>query len=184
MEYSISHLAKLADVTPRTIRYYVEIGLLAPPEGAGKTATYGGEHLERLAEIKELQARRFKLEEIRDLLSAGTHGQANLDLIETASQAVRQSDEYAVLREPQAWNEPPDGARAYLERLRSELREPPPRRAGRLSSKPRDYGAQRWLRIELAPDVELHVRRRGGGMDRRISALIKQARKLFEEGES
>ena len=39
-EHPIGELADLAGVTPRTIRYYVSIGLLPAPEQAGpKTAT-------------------------------------------------------------------------------------------------------------------------------------------------
>ena len=38
--YTIGELADLADVTPRTIRYYVAQGLLASPAGAGPGARY------------------------------------------------------------------------------------------------------------------------------------------------
>ncbi len=36
MELSIGELAQRAGVTRRTIRYYVEIGLLQPPDGSGQ----------------------------------------------------------------------------------------------------------------------------------------------------
>ena len=41
IEYSLQELADLADVTPRTIRYYIVQGLLPSPEGAGPAARYG-----------------------------------------------------------------------------------------------------------------------------------------------
>ena len=70
MEYPIGDLARQSGVTRRTIRYYVEIGLLPPPSGEGRAALYGDEHMQMLRHIKELQAMRFSLDEIRDQLAA------------------------------------------------------------------------------------------------------------------
>jgi len=45
--YSLNDLARLADVTTRTIRYYVAQGLLPSPEVAGPATRYGEGHLAR-----------------------------------------------------------------------------------------------------------------------------------------
>jgi DNA-binding transcriptional MerR regulator len=63
--YSLADLARLADVTPRTIRYYVAQGLLPSPEAAGPATRYGEGHLARLRLIKRLQRDHLPLAEIR-----------------------------------------------------------------------------------------------------------------------
>ena len=67
----IGELAKLTGTTPRTIRYYVQRGLLPAPEFRGKDTTYGDEHLRRLRAIKRMQEARVPLEEIAVRLAAG-----------------------------------------------------------------------------------------------------------------
>ena len=63
--YSLSDLTRLADVTPRTVRYYVAQGLLPSPEAAGPATRYGEGHLARLRLIKRLQRDHLPLAEIR-----------------------------------------------------------------------------------------------------------------------
>ena len=53
--FSLTDLARLTDVTPRTIRYYISQGLLAAPTGSGQAARYGEGHLARLRLIRRLQ---------------------------------------------------------------------------------------------------------------------------------
>src|SRR5512141_2063117 len=62
--YSIADLARLADVTPRTIRYYVSQGLLPSPEVPGPATRYGEGHLLRLRLIRRLQRDHLPLSEI------------------------------------------------------------------------------------------------------------------------
>ena len=66
--YSLADLARLADVTPRTVRYYVSQGLLPAPEAAGPATRYGEGHLARLRLIKRLQRDHLPLAEIRSRL--------------------------------------------------------------------------------------------------------------------
>jgi DNA-binding transcriptional MerR regulator len=63
--YSLNDLARLADVTPRTIRYYVAQGLLPSPEAAGPATRYGEGHLARLRLIKRMQREHLPLSDIR-----------------------------------------------------------------------------------------------------------------------
>ena len=63
--YSLGDLARLADVTPRTVRYYVAQGLLPSPEAAGPATRYTEGHLARLRLIKRLQRDHLPLAEIR-----------------------------------------------------------------------------------------------------------------------
>ena len=66
--YGILELVQASGVPRRTIRYYVQRGLLAPPEGAGRGHFYRPSHLERLVRIRELQGKGFGLEEIKTVL--------------------------------------------------------------------------------------------------------------------
>jgi DNA-binding transcriptional MerR regulator len=63
--YTIGDLSRLADVTPRTVRYYLAQGLLPSPEAAGPATRYGEAHLARLRLIKRLQRDHLPLAEIR-----------------------------------------------------------------------------------------------------------------------
>jgi DNA-binding transcriptional MerR regulator len=55
--FRIGEIAKLTSTTPRTIRYYEEIGLLAPAQSRepGSHRTYGEEDLERVRELLRLR---------------------------------------------------------------------------------------------------------------------------------
>jgi len=64
-EYNIGELAGLGGVSRRTVRYYVQEGLIPPPAGLGRGAHYGREHLEALLRVKSMQERGLMLEEIR-----------------------------------------------------------------------------------------------------------------------
>lgn len=67
--YAVGDLAELGGVSRRTVRYYVQEGLLPAPHGVGRGNHYGPEHLERLLKVKTLQEGGRTLEEIRHTLS-------------------------------------------------------------------------------------------------------------------
>jgi DNA-binding transcriptional MerR regulator len=62
--YSIGEVAEAAGVSRRTVRYYVQRGLLPPPLGLGRGDHYTGDHLAVILQVKSLQERGFPLEEI------------------------------------------------------------------------------------------------------------------------
>ena len=63
--YGIEDLARHGGVTRRTVRYYVQQGLLPAPLGKGRGDHYGPDHLERLRAVKALQERGLALDEVR-----------------------------------------------------------------------------------------------------------------------
>jgi DNA-binding transcriptional MerR regulator len=69
--YAIGDLAELAGVSRRTVRYYVQEGLLPAPLGVGRGNHYSREHLDQLLKVKALQEGGRTLEEIRRLLEGG-----------------------------------------------------------------------------------------------------------------
>jgi MerR family transcriptional regulator, repressor of the yfmOP operon len=72
-ELRIGEVARLAGTTPRTIRYYEEIGLLPAADGRepGAHRTYAEADVERLHEVLRLKSLLgLSLEELKDLLEA------------------------------------------------------------------------------------------------------------------
>jgi len=69
--YGIEELAALGGVTRRTVRYYVQEGLLQAPLGVGRGRHYGPEHLARLQAVKGLQEKGLSLDEVRAELEPG-----------------------------------------------------------------------------------------------------------------
>ena len=67
--FKLDELAQLTGVTVRTIRFYIQKGLLGRPEGEGRGSHYTADHLGRLLEIKKFTAAGVALERIHDILS-------------------------------------------------------------------------------------------------------------------
>jgi DNA-binding transcriptional MerR regulator len=68
--YTLDILCSLADLSRRTIRYYIQIGLIEGPQGAGRGAYYTQIHLEKLIEIRKWQNAGLSLERIQELLKS------------------------------------------------------------------------------------------------------------------
>jgi DNA-binding transcriptional MerR regulator len=66
---SLAELTEAADVSVRTVRYYIAEGLLPPPEGSGPGSAYTPGHLNRLRLIQRLKAAYLPLREIRRRLA-------------------------------------------------------------------------------------------------------------------
>jgi DNA-binding transcriptional MerR regulator len=69
--YGIGELAALGGVTRRTVRYYVQEGLLPAPLGVGRGRHYGPEHLARLQAVKALQEQGLSLDAVRSAIERG-----------------------------------------------------------------------------------------------------------------
>lgn len=70
-QYTLNELCVLADLPIRTVRYYVQNGLVDRPEGETRAARYGARHVEQVLLIKKWTAAGVSLERVRELL----HGQ-------------------------------------------------------------------------------------------------------------
>lgn len=68
--YSSAELCTLTDVSLRTLRYYISIGLVDRPVGETRAAHYTQRHLEQLLRIRKLSDAGLSLERIRELLGA------------------------------------------------------------------------------------------------------------------
>lgn len=67
--FTMNELVDATFTPARTIRYYIEKGLLSPALGRGRSSYYTSAHVEELAKIRELRARNLSLDEIRDALA-------------------------------------------------------------------------------------------------------------------
>jgi DNA-binding transcriptional MerR regulator len=65
--YTIEQLSELTGYSRRTIRYYIQQGLLEPPAGRGRGGFYYDSHLLKLKEIRAQQERGIKLAAIQEL---------------------------------------------------------------------------------------------------------------------
>lgn len=78
--YSIGEVAEITGVSRRTIRFYVQQGLLEPPHGAGRGYYYTDGHIERLGKIQKLQEAGLALREIPARLADRKSGAEQPDI--------------------------------------------------------------------------------------------------------
>ncbi|MFF7448467.1 MULTISPECIES: MerR family transcriptional regulator [unclassified Streptomyces] len=83
-EYRMEELARLAGITPRTLRFYRERKLIPPPRREGRIAWYDDHHLARLRTIAALLERGHTLTGIAELAEALDHGRDVADLLGVA----------------------------------------------------------------------------------------------------
>jgi DNA-binding transcriptional MerR regulator len=68
--YTMADLERLTGFSGRTIRYYIQEGLVRAAHGRGPSATYDRDHLLRLLRIAELKTEVSALDQIRERLAA------------------------------------------------------------------------------------------------------------------
>jgi len=67
--FTLDELCTLASVPKRTVRYYIQLGLLERPVGEARGAHYLSLHLDTLLRIRRLADAGVSLERIREVLS-------------------------------------------------------------------------------------------------------------------
>ncbi|MBT7713409.1 MAG: MerR family transcriptional regulator, partial [Deltaproteobacteria bacterium] len=104
----IGELAKRAKVTPRTIRFYIQEGLLPQPQRIQKNlALYDPKSVEMVKSIKKAQNERFlPLVLIRQILEQNDYDYSSLDMIEVpavsnSGSTLNESRLLPVLTDPQ-----------------------------------------------------------------------------------
>jgi DNA-binding transcriptional MerR regulator len=202
---TLAELTEAADVSTRTVRYYIAEGLLPPPEGAGSASVYTAGHLTRLRLIQRLKAAYWPLKEIRRRLAGLSDAE-----VEAALEGMDVTPEVAPARADAAMAP----ARDYLAVLeqRAQYRSAAPARRAPSSPPPAisfpgaphpgaseereeihdldmvpdphllpDVAAgSLWRRIPLGDEAELVISERAYTRHReRIDWLIRWARKVF-----
>lgn len=174
----LAELANRAGVSPRTIRYYIQEGLLPSPETKGPGAHYGQEHLDGLQIIKRLQQQYLPLVEIRRLLKEAGDDLSAL-LAESRVTAHRRTSAAEYIRD--ARGSGLKGTRQHehpLGDLANHLVAREPTAEWKLKHRKRSQ----WERIDLGPDVELHIRRPlSREQNRQIDRLLQAVKEIFQE---
>jgi DNA-binding transcriptional MerR regulator len=189
-DYSINELAKRASVSVRTIRFYIDEGLLPAPETRGRYTVYGAEYLDRLELIRRLKDSFLPLKEIRASLSALSWDevQASLaDLRKKDAEAQRAAMVTEKNVKGQRIGERRSSAAEYIAELLSSKpvnRPLPPQlvRPPAPMQTPAPSGAKEesWQRIHLATGIELHIHLPVHSSNlQKIEQIIRLAKKLF-----
>lgn len=131
---TVRDAAERLGVTPRTLKYYEERGLVSPSRSEGRYRLYDEEDLKRFGRILRLRALGFSLHSITEMLkqpleSIGGSRRYSIDSLQQIHDAIAQQVE---------------ALDARIETMRRELKE-----------------AQK-LRAELSPDLD-YLRRRLAG---------------------
>ena len=168
--YSLNELADATGIAARTIRSYIERGLLPGAQARGRAATYSKEHLSRLRVISSLRRARpnISLSEIRIALQQlnpeQIHGLASGSIIAVTRAIDESMESEDVNSQDVAADDDTELPRAIhwersaakltgLERLVCLLREVSGFRPSAPTSK-----VEGWQRIAVTPDVEFSVR--------------------------
>jgi DNA-binding transcriptional MerR regulator len=162
--FELSDLCARTGVTARTVRYYIQQGLLRSPGQTGPGAKYDQGHLSRLLLIRRLQHEHLPLAEIRKRLHA-------LD-----DSSVR-----ALLQQQPHRSSAADYVREVLSRPGKsnttgvKPKAPPPNAPKTLFP-----DRSQWERVAISADVEIHIRRPLSRDDsRRVERLIGEARRVI-----
>ncbi len=178
-EMSIGELARRANVSVRTIRFYIAEGLLSTPQARGRFATYGEDALLRLMVIRRLKEEYLPLREIRERLANLSSAEVRNLSVELAQQSrpARRSHTTAV--------EYIDRITAGNEVHRLTLEDAPEKKAAPrfLPGAPqprRSPAAERWRHYRLASGVVLLAREPLDNADeKRLEELLRIAETLF-----
>ncbi len=72
--FTLDEIAALAELPRRTVRYYIQTGLVDRPEGVGKGAFYTQHHVEQLVLVRKWQLAGLSLDKIGDVLKQQASG--------------------------------------------------------------------------------------------------------------
>lgn len=176
-EFDLKALCDRADVTPRTVHFYVQQGLLPPAGAPGPGARYGEGHVSRIKLIRLLQKQHLPLAEITRRLKGFNDQQVA-----------------ALLKDTKARREKSRGsALDYIRGVLNEQGSIPSIRASLASASPlmemspaslgppgAESARSQWERFTLTDGIEVHVRRPlAREQQRQLDKILTAARKIL-----
>jgi DNA-binding transcriptional MerR regulator len=195
---SLEDLEKHSGLSTRTLRYYMQVGLLPGPETLGKYAHYSQEHLDRLDLILILKELHLPLKEIRTVLDRLTPSEIiryrddQEDLLEKIKGVKPESEERGkAVQESSALNYIKGLEEAHtthrniaddrpnLYQNNQAVQFSDMSAVGR-HQEPQRMEQEIWRRMVLTEGVELNIREtRDKEIRRKIERLVSFARSLF-----
>ncbi|MDR3575872.1 MAG: MerR family transcriptional regulator [Anaerolineaceae bacterium] len=193
-DYLIHELAEQANVSVRTIRYYLDQGLLPPPQVKGRYALFNSEHLGRLELIRRLKDAYLPLREIRQKMDSLT-GLEVRDLLKRGTDPItvpQQSLPASIMESSSALD--------YITRLLETHPTTAPARSIHvpfaaspepqeslsverpqfLAEAAKNTEGETWRRVVLSPGVELHLRQPlEAEVEKKIRKILDLANRLF-----
>ena len=123
--FTLDEIAALVELPRRTVRYYIQLGLLDRPLGYGKGARYTNQHVEQLILIRKWQLAGLSLERIADVIKGEGNGTLpptprRTGTVEVWSHMVV-ADGIEVLMEPGRAGLRPEQVRAFFRNVATEF---------------------------------------------------------------
>lgn len=204
-KYWISELADLSGVSPRTIRYYIEEGLLPSPEVQGKYAVFNEDYIYRLKLIKFLKDAFLPLREIKGLLDQWDIRQIHRKLSEFERDPVEAARSLGVIATsplPSSDAQAKESAAEYLSQVLNQPQRTNKNRSQRPRMQNQNFENQfaqlqveylkmaslpeqeNWQKFRLAEGIELWVRQPiSSDLQTKVESIMEQARNLFVKRE-
>ena len=179
-EFGIKDIGTRGGVTPRTVHFYIQQGLLPPPDGAGRGARYTEAHLARLLLIRRLQKEHLPLNEIRRQLASLTDDQVGQALATGTPSSARTTNSALDYIESLK-------SRAGLKRRAPHASRPTMDAVASLTAEPVHSLVRhsQWERIVLNDDLELHIRRPlSRERNRFVEKLLAFVKQMTQEEQS
>jgi DNA-binding transcriptional MerR regulator len=181
--YDIKELCAAAGVTPRTVHFYIQRGLLPPAGSLGPGARYNEGHASRLKLIKLLQKEHLPLSEIRRQIESLDDAKVQELVREYSTQrpALR-SSAVDYIHTVLGGTHQVTSERSVIGGFWRRTQWPAFARHDAAGETHRPPERSQWDRVVLAPDVELHIRRPLSRIEnKKIEALIQYARETLKE---
>lgn len=194
-EITLEELAEMSGISLRTIRFYIQEGLLAGPDTRGKYARYSKKHLQQLLVIQGLKDLHMPLQEIRQLMETLSLEELQRKVDKQAKMKPSYSRNIITERESQEKLKERSSALDYIHSLEdlqgnlgrsreNSIRLNSPAPLVKLMQmaepeQPEDISGS-WRRMELTQGVELHFKESLNQKDRQaVEELLTHARHLF-----
>lgn len=174
-------LCERADVSVRTVRYYIQQGLLPAADRAGPGATYGLGHLDRLRLIRQLKEQHLPLAKIR----RRTDGLSDTDIRSLLEEPKRPhaktaADYVRSVLSPTSASAPPisSSSQGRSSSTPGQSRVTPAKAV--TLTKPASRST--WERHIITEDIEVHIRRPlSRDEDHKSRELLQSAKALFSK---
>ena len=202
-EYTLEDLSTISGFSLRTLRYYIQEGILQGPDTRGKNASYSQRHLDRIELVQRLKKLHLPLREINHIVE-------NMNPEEISQIREYQDILNTKIKRPEfpdvselSFNQNRSSALEYIQDLENKwentkaIRETPQSppssektpaenasytATGKHKTIPNTGTSEEWTRFIIHDGLEINFRQSKATDDElRIGMLVEYARKLFSD---